>query len=308
MGGARAGRRLAWWLALALGALTACRETPVPTGPTYTDREPTTAKLRLELAIHPLHNPVALFRIYQPLADYLNQNQTDVQVVLQASRDYGDYLAKIRQRAPALLLPNPWQTLQAQRHGYHVLAMAGDPHDFRGIMLARRDDTELKHATDLRGSTIAYPAPTAIAACVLPQLWMQKQGLMVMREVTNQYVGSQEAAILAVSLGKARLGVTWPPPWRLFQREHPAEAAQLRVAFETESLLNNSLMVRDDVPAAVAERLRNLVLHLGDTSQGQALLAAMETSAFLPADDHTYAQVKEVIDEFERTLRPVEAP
>lgn len=287
---------------------SACQEPPPPAGPVYTATPPPATELRLDLAVHPLYNPVALFRVYQPLVDYLNRHLRGARLTLQASRDYREYLDKIRQHSAALLLPNPWQTLQAQKHGYRVLAMVGDPGDFHGVMLARRDDTALQKATDLRGSTIAYPAPTAVAACILPQLWLQRQGLAVMRDVTNQYVGSQEAAILAVSLGKARLGVTWPPPWRLFQRDHPVEAAQLRVAFVSPALANNSLMVRDDVPTAVADQIRDLLLHLGDTAEGKALLAAMETAAFFPADDRTYAPVQAVIDEFERTVRPVEAP
>jgi phosphonate transport system substrate-binding protein len=65
------------------------------------------------LAIHPLHNPRKLTEAYQPLLDYLNSKMPDVHIELEASRDYQAYEAKFRERGPDLLLPNPWQTLEA---------------------------------------------------------------------------------------------------------------------------------------------------------------------------------------------------
>ena len=70
-----------------------------------------------------------------------------------------------------------------------------------------------------------------------------------MRDIENRYVGSQESSIMNAYLGQTAAGATWPPPWRAFQKEHPREAAELKVIWETESLVNNSVMVRDDVPA-----------------------------------------------------------
>jgi hypothetical protein len=87
----------------------------------------------------------------------------------QSSRDYGNFEEKFRARKPAFLLPNPWQTLEARKVGYSVFAMAGEPRDFKGIFLVRRD-SGIRNPADLKGRAVSYPSRTALAACIMPLL------------------------------------------------------------------------------------------------------------------------------------------
>lgn len=295
---------LALTAGLVAAALAGCgRPAPPEAGPQYT-ASPDGA-LVYRLAVHPLHNPARLSQAYQPLVDDLNRSIADARFELEASRDYAAFEAKVRARMPALLLPNPWQTLQAMQAGYAVIAMAGDAEDFKGLFIVRRD-SPLRAPSDLKGQAVAYPAPTALAACVMPQWYLHVNGVQVLRDIDNRYVGSQESSILNVLSGAVAAGVTWPPPWRAFQKDHPQEAAQLKVLWQTPPLLNNAVMVRDDVPAALRERVRTHLLRLADTSAGQAILAGMETARFHPADDASYGPVREFVARFEREVRPVE--
>lgn len=109
-----------------------------------------------------------------------------------------------------------------------------------------------------------------------------------------------------VHLKLTAAGATWPPPWRAFQKEHPREAAELQVIWETPSLINNSVMARDDVPPQVREQVRLALLRLQDTPSGRAILAGMETNRFLPAADADYEIVRQYIARFEQKVRPVE--
>jgi phosphonate transport system substrate-binding protein len=258
-------------------------------------------------AVHPLHNPQKLAATYQPLVDLINRRLKGARVELLATRDYPTFNARLRARGPALLLPNPWQTLEAIKVGYRVIAMAGDAKDFRGLLLARRD-SPIREVSDLKGKVVSYPAQTALAACIMPQLFLHKRGLDVNRDIVNAYVGSQESSILQAYLGKAAVAATWPPPWRMFQQEHPREAAELRVIWETPSLVNNSVMLRDDVPPAVAESILQTLLTLGHSAEGRLVLAGMSMSRFSAADNATYDPVRTYIADFEREVRPVEGP
>jgi phosphonate transport system substrate-binding protein len=290
-------------------AVAGCEQTSdsAPYGPRYGDTPPAMAKPIYRLAIHPLHNPNKLFEAYQPLIDYLNREIPAVQFELEASRDYQAYEAKFRARAPEFLLPNPWQTLEAMKAGYHVIAMAGDAEDFKGLLIIRKDGG-IKAPADLKGKPVSYPSRTALAACIMPQYFLYRHGVDVNRDIENRYVGSQESSIMNVYLGDAAAGATWPPPWRSFQKAHPKEAAQLRVAWETPSLLNNSVMARDDAPADLRERARALLLALDRNEEGRAILAGMETARFHPAADASYDRVRDYVAEFEKKVRPVEAP
>ncbi len=291
-------------LCVALLAVAACSDRPVDEGPRFGDAPRGGGPVTYRLAIHPLHNPAKLVRAYQPLVDYLNARLAPTRLVLEASRDYADFEAKCRDRKFAFILPNPWQTLRALESGYHVIAMAGDPADFRGIFVVRRD-AGIRQPADLRGKAVSYPSPTALAACIMPQYFLHARGIDVNTEIENRYVGSQESSIMNVWLGQTAAGATWPPPWRAFRKEHPEKAADLVVAWETESLVNNSFMARDDVPAALRDSVRTLLVGLGRNDAGAAVLAGMETAGFFAAEDPDYDEVRRYIERFERDVRPV---
>lgn len=59
-------------------------------------------------AIHPLHNPLRLFEIYDPLIDYLNRNIPGAAFRLEASRNYAEFGKKLYARQFNFALPNPF--------------------------------------------------------------------------------------------------------------------------------------------------------------------------------------------------------
>lgn len=295
-------RTLAAWLTSLL-LLVACDSPSGESGPHYRAPDPDT-RPALRLAIHPLYNPRTMAQVYGPLLELLNRGLGET-ILLEASLDYADFEAKEQRGQPELLLPNPWQTLQAIPAGYTVIAMAGEPEDFRGLFVVRTD-SPLRRPEDLRGQRVAYPSPTALAACILPQWFLHEHGVDPVRDLDNRFVGSQESAILTAYHGLAAAGVTWPPPWRLFCRDHPAKAAELRILWQTEPLPSNSIMVRNDLLPRLGAPLCSLLTGLEHTPEGRRALAQSQTGRFLAADNGTYRPVAEFIGRFEREVRPVE--
>lgn len=291
-------------LVFLLGTLPGCSREPEGKGPQFAT-QPLSGVPVYDLAVHPLHNPAKLMEAYQPLVDYLNGRLRGASLALEASRDYRTFEDKYQMRKPDFLLPNPWQTLQAMKYGYHVIAMAGEPKDFKGIFVVRKD-SGLKLPADLKGRAVSYPSPTALAACIMPQYFLHEHGINANTDIENRYVGSQESSIMNAYLEKTAAGATWPRPWRAFQREHPREASELMVIWETDSLINNSVMVRDDIPAQVEEQIRTFLLELDGTEEGKSILGGMETARFLPATDENYDLVRQYVSRFEREVRPVE--
>ena len=78
--------------------------------------------------------------------------------------------------------------------------------------------------------------------------------------------------------------------------------------WETEPLINNSVMVWDDLAPPLADRLRALLTSLHETPRGRSILAGMETARFLVATDADYEVVRGYVGRFEREVRPVDQP
>ena len=275
-------------------------------GPVYS-QGPESEKKVYRFAIHPLHNPRKLSEAYQPLIDHLNANVTDVHFELEASRDYQAYEVKFRDRMPQMILPNPWQTLEAMKVGYNVIAMAGDAEDFKGIFIVKKD-SGIETPADLKGKVVSYPSHTALAACIMPQRYLHDNGIDINEDIQNRYVGSQESSIMNVLLGESSAGATWPPPWRLFQKDRPEDAAQLEVIWETPPLMNNAVMFRDDVPENIVQKTSEIMYSLHTTEKGQNILKGMETARFYQADNDSYKPVRDFVASFEEDVRPVEQP
>ena len=153
------------WLGLAALVLAGCSRESPSAGPQYGTTPPASAVPEYHFAVHPLHNPAKLIEAYQPLMDYLNARLKNARLSLEASRDYGAFEEKYQNRRPGFLLPNPLQTLQAMKAGYQVIATAGEPADFRGIFIVRKD-SDIRQAVALSQSLATSAAGWIAAADV----------------------------------------------------------------------------------------------------------------------------------------------
>ncbi len=255
------------------------------------------------LGIHPLHNPKRLHEIFGPIADYLSKNIEGVKIKVEASRNYAAFDKKLYSRQFHFALPNPFQTVNSLKHGYKVFAKMSDDENFRGIFLVRKD-SNIKEVSDLKGQAVSFPAPTALAATMMPQYYLQQHGLNVMQDIDIKYVGSQESSIMNVMVGNTKAGSTWLPPWRALSKERPELAKELKIIWQTSSLPNNSLVVRDDVDKNIVKQVKKLLLNLHKHSQGKKWLDKMELSKFEDATNDTYKPVLAFLKRFNKEVRP----
>lgn len=272
--------------------------------PKFSAQSPESIKQYI-IGIHPLHNPKRIFEVYGPIIDYINARMPDVQLKLEASRNYEEFDSKLYSRHFDFAMPNPYQTIRALKQGYRVFGKMADDDEFRGIILIRKD-SGIRVVADLKGKSISYPALTALAATMMPQYFLFTHGLNINQDVDNLYVGSQESSIMNVLLGHVSAACTWPVPWKSFVAEHPQQAAELEVKWQTEPLVNNSWVVRDDVPADVVKRFADSLLGLQNDESGSKLLESVPISKFEAANDQTYAPVSRFLAQFNATVRNIE--
>lgn len=278
--------------------------------PTYTPSFSDVSPIKMEelsFGVHPLHNPQRLFEIYHPLIAHLNdtlhkdQRFTHVRIKLEASTSYAAYEKKLYLRNFAFTLPNPYQTLKALEKGYRIFGKMGDDNKFRGLILVRKD-RHFEQISQLKGKTISYPACSALAGTFMPQYYLHQQGLQVHSDMNNIYVGSQESSIMSVLLNKSDAGATWIVPWDRFKERKPEFAEQLEVKWQTDSLPNNSLMVRDDISAELLSVVTAFFFNLQSYPEGVALLRRIPISHFEPANTVTYQPVADFMQQFMQTV------
>lgn len=269
----------------------------------YSQESPFTKKT-YTFGVHPLHNPQKLFEVYQPLVDYINSRLMEARIKLEASRNYAAYDEKLFNGYFDLALPNPYQTVVAAQKDYIIFGKMGDDENFRGIFIARKD-SNITSVNDIKNKTVSYPAPTALAATMMPQYYLHENGIDINKDIKNSYVGSQESSIMNVYLKKSIVGSTWPPPWLAFVKDHPKVASELEIVWETKPLLNNALIARKDFPEDLLNQISDIVFTLHTHEKGKEILQRMELSKYEKADSRTYDEVNNFIKKFENEIRPV---
>ncbi len=242
------------------------------------------------LGIHPYLNSKKMYRSYRPIFDMIENKIGDIDIVLETSSSYAEYNTKLYRGDFDFSLPNPFQTYKALSHGYKVVAKMKPDSVFRGIFVARRE-LGLKEPLELKGKKISFPAPTALAATMMPLYFLHEHGLDVQNDIEKRYVGSQYSSILnAYSLDTA-VAATWPPPWEAWAKENPEKAEKMEVLWQTEPLINNGFVVKKELDPKVAEAVVDLLVRFDTTEKGKRLLKQAGFAGFSRADDDDYTTV-----------------
>ena len=251
----------------------------------------------LIFGVLPMYNPHRLYETFGPLVEYLDRHVPDITITLEASRSYEEYEKKLASRHFAFALSNPYQTINSLQYGYRVFAKMGEDDKFRGLIIVRKDSS-INTVADLKGKIISFPAPTGLAATMMPLYYLHTHGLDVNQDIKRLFSGSLESSIMNVYLGKSAAGGTWLPAWQAFVERNPQIAAEFEVKWETPSLLNNGLVARDDVPQEIVDKVQSLLLALPTHEEGRQLLAALPLTRFESATDATYQPVRDFVKKY----------
>lgn len=284
--------------------LSACDNTGATSYQPEFSASPNSTVKEYIFGVHPQRNPKKLRAVFGPLVDYLNQHVEGANLVFEASRNFAAFDEKQARREFDFVLPNPYGTLKGIESGYRVFGKMGNAGDLRGLILVRRD-SDIKTVADLRGKTLSFPGPTALAATIMPRYFLFSQGLNVDTDFKSIYVGSMESSLTNVYRGNVAAGTAYPPAWRDFARTQPQLASELKVMWETEAMPDNSLMARDDVPQELVDRIASVLFGMHTDKQGQAVLASMDLTMFKPATNEDYAPVRAFIKKYEEQIGPV---
>lgn len=171
---------------------------------------------------------------------------------------------------------NPYHQVMAQRwRGFIPLVRDGQT-PLEGILVVRKD-SPMRRLSDLNGATVAFPAPNAFAASLLPRALLARSGI----RIRPSYVRTHSNVFRAVILGSNQAGGAVN---NTLQRERPELRQQLRVLWRTPPFPAHPFSAAAQVPASVRQAVQRGFLELGQTPQGRQLLAKAQLPKVVKAD------------------------
>lgn len=254
-----------------------------------------------KIGVHPYLNSQKMFSAYQPILNYLERHFEGVNFVLETSEYYSVYDEKLYNREFHFSLPNPFQTYNSLSYGYRVIGKMKPDSVFRGIFVARKD-RDIKKVQQLKGQVISFPAPTALAATMMPLYYLHERGIDTEKDIEKRFVGSQYSSIMNAYSSDAVVGATWPPPWIAWSKENPEMAKEMEVVWETKPLINNGFVVRDDIDETFAGRVIELLINLNKSEEGRRVLENAGFAGFERADNSRYSVVGDFLIRYDKVI------
>lgn len=252
-------------------------------------------------APHPYLNPQDLFSAYDPIVRYLERKIPGTKFSVESSKDYADYENKIAARRFHFGLPNPYQTVFSLEHGYRVIAKMKPDEDFRGMMVVRKANKPNSPA-DLAGKTLCFPSPTAVAATMLPMLYLHDHGLNLKQGVQIKHVGSQISSIMNAYTGDAAACGTTVRYWRTWSRDNPDKAKELETLWLTNSLPHNGVIARDDVPPKLAQQVAAALIGMEKDMELDQSQFKIDQAHFEPGSNDTYQPMAAFLKRYDESI------
>jgi phosphonate transport system substrate-binding protein len=176
---------------------------------------------------------------------------------------------------------NPYHFVHAERsQGYQPLVRDVGSMLY-GIIVVRKD-SPIQSVEELQHKRVAFPAPNALGASLLPRAELQRRyGI----EIEPRYVRSHSSVYLNVALGKTDAGGGVQKT--LEQQPQPVQDA-LRVLHRTQEIVPHPVAVHPRVPRQIRDQVAAALLTLGNSAQGRELLAAVPIEQIGPASAEDY--------------------
>jgi phosphonate transport system substrate-binding protein len=253
------------------------------------------------VGVHPYINTQQMYLSYRPILDYLEKNIENTLFVLETSENYAQYNQKLKARIFDFSLPNPYQTVTSFDYGYYVIAKMKPDSEFKGIFVARKS-AHLRTFEQLKHQKISFPAPTALAAAMMPLYFLKANGVDIDKDIEKLYVGSQFSSIINAYSGDTIAGATWPTSYRDWSHLNPQKAQDMEVVWETQMLVNNGFIVHERVPDLLAKRVAMLLSTLDSHKEGEKLLHNAGFPGFELANNQTYDKVVQFLEQYDHEI------
>jgi phosphonate transport system substrate-binding protein len=223
-----------------------------------------TAAPVLSMGVVPVFSSAEIHKRAHPVAASL-ATACGQPVQLALSRSTAEFEAQLKKGKFDLVFLNSYHMVIAHKaQGYLPLVREGKQ-PFKGVLVVR-DDSPVRHVSDLEGKTVAFPSPNAFAASLYMRALLEREHKV---RVKVQYARTHSNSYRQVIVGEAdaasgasyTLGI---------EPRHIAE--RLRVIYETPQIAPHPLAAHPRVPSAVRSCIQQTLLNAPPDSPLQTQL------------------------------------
>ncbi|NUZ12667.1 phosphate/phosphite/phosphonate ABC transporter substrate-binding protein [Pseudoalteromonas sp. McH1-7] len=234
-------------------------------------------------AFVPQQSANKLVKNWQPVLNYINDKTGD-KYIFKTAKDIPTFESRLLNQEYDVAYMNPYHFIVFNKQaGYEAIARQKNK-QIKGIIVVKKG-SGINTLSQLHDHVLAFPAPAAFAASILPRSELMKQGI----SFTPRYVSSHDSVYLNVARGfvKAGGGVI-----RTLENTDPEIKSQLDILWTTPGYTPHAFAVKQDMPQEAKARLTHALTSLANSERGRALLAAVNFTAIMPASNAHWQDVE----------------
>ncbi|MFT5542552.1 MAG: phosphonate transport system substrate-binding protein [Glaciecola sp.] len=237
----------------------------------------------LTFGIVPQQSAKRLATLWTPILQQLSE-QSGLNIVFSTAKDIPTFELRLAKGEYDIAYMNPYHyVVFGKSVGYKAIAKQKDK-TIKGVIVAKIN-SGIKSFNDLEGSRLAFPAPAAFAASILPRAELKKNGI----SFTPVYVSSHDSVYLNVSRGffPAGGGIQ-----RTLNNMQDKVRSELTTIWQTVGYTPHAFATHPRVDKTTRDKILAALLNLNTNDQGQALLQSINFKGIESAVDNDWDDVR----------------
>lgn len=237
------------------------------------------------VGVVPQQAATALAQAWIPLLAEVSQ-RAGVRLSFKTAPDIPTFEERMKRGEYDIAYMNPYHyTVFNKQPGYRAFAREKN-RKLVGIIVVRKDDPT-GQLGELAGKTVAFPAPAAFAASILPRAEFSRQGI----PITSRFVSSHDSVYRGVAQGIFAAGGGIK---RTLEAIDPAIASQLRILTTTPAYVPHAFAAHPRVAEADLEKIMNGMRGLDQDEIGRHVLEALSFKGIEAGVDKDWDEIRKL--------------
>lgn len=217
------------------------------------------------VGVVPQFSPQAINEIWSHLLHEVSK-QAGVELRLVASPSIPEFEKKFTRGEFDFAYMNPYHLIVANREQGYIPLLKDTAKKLRGIIVVAKN-SPIRFVHSLDGKTVAFPAPNALGAALIPRAEFANKFHITVKEL---YTKSHSSVYLNVVLGVADAGGGVE---KTLARQ-PAEIREkLRVLYKTVAVSPHPIVAHPRINSQLRERVKQAFLSVAKSVSGKSMLA-----------------------------------
>jgi phosphonate transport system substrate-binding protein len=240
---------------------------------------------------------------WTPFANYLSK-ELGVKVTLRIANDYAAVVEGQRAGNIHIAMYGPASYARAYVTGAKIepfaIEVSGDGTKGYHSVLYVKADSAFQKIEDLKGKNLCLVDPNSTSGNNVPRFAMDKMGIDPDKFFSKVvYAGSHENAVIGVQQGTCDAAFNW---WNdekesnllRMERKNMAKAADFRIIFKSEQIVNSPMAYLSDMPADLKAAIKKAVLEVA--TKDKAAFDNIYEGKQLPFQEVDHKSYEPVVD------------